>query len=137
VGSHGAIVFAGPSPSSVRPVTGVGTILATPTRIADDRFVAVEYRADGSGLLLVRRVREETRVLSRTPLPGQSIVGAAASRTHLFVSTAGAFHTFDIETMGESGRFSWVGGGMSPPAIGPGGQVYAIASNILFIFPPP
>ncbi|MEP6941287.1 MAG: hypothetical protein ABI981_00010 [Betaproteobacteria bacterium] len=33
--------------------------------------------------------------------------------------------------------FDWVRGGTSPPAIGPKGQVYAIASNILFVFPPP
>lgn len=29
------------------------------------------------------------------------------------------------------------GGGTSPPTIGPKGQVYAIASNILLVFPPP
>jgi hypothetical protein len=34
-------------------------------------------------------------------------------------------------------RFDWVGGGKSPPAIGPDGRVYAVASDILFIFPPP
>ena len=30
----------------------------------------------------------------------------------------------------------WYGGGRVPPAIGPGGQVYAIASTAMFIFPP-
>ena len=34
-------------------------------------------------------------------------------------------------------RIDWVGGGLNPPAIGPKGHVYAIASNILFVFPPP
>ena len=62
---------------------------------------------------------------------------AAASRTHVFVSTTDAFITFDADAQLELQRFDWVGGGKSPPAIGPDGRVYAIASDILFIFPPP
>lgn len=77
-----------------------------------------------------------------TPMPIvppyiESIASAAASRTHVFVSTAGAFLTYDANSMAEVARLSWVGGGLSPPAIGPRGHVYAIASNILFVFPPP
>jgi PQQ-like domain len=139
----GAIVFAGPAASKLQPVTvkGMGQILATPTRLADDRFVVVELRSNGSAISVLKRVPvavpPPVRILSRTVLPGQSIAAAAASRTHVFVSTAGAFHSFDAETMTEVSRFSWVGGGMAPPAIGPAGHIYAIASNILFIFPPP
>jgi hypothetical protein len=55
----------------------------------------------------------------------------------VFVSTADAFFTFDANTLGQVERFDWVGGGRNPPVIGPGGQVYAIASNILFVFPAP
>ncbi|HVE48508.1 MAG TPA: hypothetical protein VNG69_02685, partial [Casimicrobiaceae bacterium] len=47
------------------------------------------------------------------------------------------FITLDADAQLELQRFDWVGGGISPPAIGPDGRVYAIASNILFIFPPP
>src|SRR6185312_8470585 len=76
------------------------------------------------------------QIVSTASLPGQSMASAAASRTHVFVSTTGAFATYDAKTMAEVGNFPWVGGGLSPPAIGPSGRVYAIASNILFIFPP-
>jgi hypothetical protein len=137
---NGAIVFASLSASKLPAVpTGRGPILATPTRLADVRFVALESRPDGSAILVMKRsaVPPRVQVLSRTSLPGQSLAAPAASRTHVFVSTAGAFHSFDAGTMSEVGRFSWVGGGLSPPAIGPAGHVYAIASNILFIFPPP
>jgi hypothetical protein len=137
----GEIVFAGPSTSELPPVRPLppSPIVATPTRLADVRFVALESRSDGSAVLVMKRVAApvRVRVLSRTSLTGQSIAAPAASRTHVFVSTAGAFHSFDAGTMTEVGRLSWVGGGLSPPAIGPAGHVYAIASNILFIFPPP
>ena len=137
--SGGAIVFAGPRTSELPPVIGLSPILATPTRLADVRFVVLELRSDGSTVLVMKHTAAPPRVsvLSRTPLTGQSIAAPAASRTHVFVSTAGAFHTFDAENDDEVGRLSWFGGGLSPPAIGPAGHVYAIASNILFVFPPP
>jgi hypothetical protein len=47
----------------------------------------------------------------------------------------GAIHDADARKRVQT--FDWVGGGTSPPAIGPRGHVYAIASNILFVFPPP
>jgi outer membrane protein assembly factor BamB len=141
VGTGGAIVFAGPNPNKLRPVTKTDAIFGAPTRLADGRFVVVENRdadrTSGSAVTVLRRVHDRVSVLSRTPLPGQSIAAAAASRSHVFVSTASGFHSFDAETMTEVSRVNWLGGGVSPPAIGPAGHVYAIASNILFIFPPP
>src|SRR5690606_14599256 len=73
----------------------------------------------------------------QVPLPGQSVVAAAASRNHLFVSTAGSFLTFDPATWQILAEISWVGGGTVTPAIGPLGHVYGMASNVLFVFPPP
>ena len=70
-------------------------------------------------------------------LPGNSFTSAAASSTHFFVSSADAFGTYDVNTLLRVGKFDWVGGGLNPPVIGPKGHVYAIASNILFVFPPP
>jgi hypothetical protein len=68
---------------------------------------------------------------------GPSIASAAASLSHLFVSGEDGFVTYDANSLNEVARFDWVGGGRHPPAIGPKGHVYAIASNILFVFPPP
>ncbi len=45
--------------------------------------------------------------------------------------------TYEANSLAEVSRIDWVGGGLNPPAIGPRGHVYAIASNILFVFPPP
>lgn len=74
-------------------------------------------------------------VVSETALPSQTIVQAAASLNHIFVSTADFFIQFD-PFMQKVGEVPWVNGGRIGPAIGRDGSVYAIASNILFIFPP-
>jgi hypothetical protein len=130
VGTDKGVVFAGPSMSKLPAVPGVGETYAAPTRTAAGRTVVVGLHGQVS-------VLQGAQIVSTASLPGQSIVSAAASHRHVFVSTTGAFVTYDDKTMAEVGRFPWVGGGMSPPAIGPSGRVYAIASNILFIFPPP
>jgi hypothetical protein len=101
-----------------------------PTRLRDGRVVFVG--GDGNVTVL-----QGATLMSSIPVYKESIASAAASHTHVFVSTAGAFLTYDAASMAEVARFSWVGGGLSPPAIGPQGHVYAIASNILFVFPPP
>lgn len=95
-----------------------GTILA----IAGDQL---NFAKDGQ---LTRRA---------SPLPGKSFVSAAASASHFYVASEDAFGTYDNNTKLRVAKFDWVGGGRNPPAIGPRGHVYAIASNILFIFPPP
>lgn len=102
--------------------------LAPLTRTADGRLVAVT-RFQGIELF-----RPPNRVLT-VPLSRHSIAPAAASRSHVFVSTASALHSFDTATMAEVGRVDWVGGGRSSPAIGPDGRVYALASDILFVWP--
>jgi hypothetical protein len=74
----------------------------------------------------------------RIKIPGLSIAAIAASQNHFYVSSEDAFTTY--RTYGgyaQVSRIDWVGGGRNPPVIGPNGHVYAIASNILFIFPPP
>jgi hypothetical protein len=76
-------------------------------------------------------------IVSRINLSGGTIAGAAASRTHVFVSTSDALYTLDAGATASVFRFPWVGGGIWSPAVGPQGHVYAIASNVLFVFPPP
>jgi hypothetical protein len=50
------------------------------------------------------------------------------------VSTAGSLLTYDSATMQQVAKFDWQLGGISPPAIGPYGDVYAIANNTLHVF---
>ena len=126
----GSVLFAAPNPNKVSPITGLGAIYATPTRLPDGRTILIQANGDLA-------VMNGNQVLGRFPLPDQSIASAAASRTHIFVSTASAFQTFDPASMNEVARIDWGDGGKSPPVIGPGGHVYAIAGNRLFVFPPP
>jgi hypothetical protein len=126
----GEIVFAGPNGIKLPPVKlAGGTIYGAPTLTASGLAAGVA----GSKLALLR----DGKVVSTASLPAPSFAAAASSRTHVFVSTTDALVTFDADAKRRLQTFDWVGGGASPPAIGPKGQVYAIASNILFVFPPP
>jgi len=121
------VMFAGLNKSTIRaagPVTW-----AAPTALGNSRFALVRRQG---GVTVLRGASEEITVA----LPGESIASAAASRNHVFVSTASALHTFDKATMQEVARFDWQRGGASPVAIGPQGHVYAIADDRLYIFPP-
>jgi len=122
------IVFSGPNASKLAPVSSPGFVYGAPTRTVNGFAVVV----GGSGLAVLNN----GKVVSQASLP-PSYTSAAASRTHVFVSTTDAFITFNADVQLELQRLDWVGGGKSPPAIGPDGRVYAIASDILFIFPPP
>ncbi|MEZ5830474.1 MAG: hypothetical protein R3D05_04795 [Dongiaceae bacterium] len=71
-------------------------------------------------------------------IPGRSIAPVAVSQNYAYVSSEDALTTYKSTPEYEQvARFDWVGGGRNPPIIGANGRVYAIASNILFIFPPP
>ncbi|MEP6941739.1 MAG: hypothetical protein ABI981_02320 [Betaproteobacteria bacterium] len=126
----GEIVFAGPNGSKLPPLKlAGGLVYGAPTLTAGGLAASVA----GSKLVLLR----DGNVVSTASLPAPSFAAAASSRTHVFVSTTDALVTFDADAKRRLQTFDWVGGGTSPPAIGPKGRVYAIASNILFVFPPP
>jgi hypothetical protein len=106
---------------------------AGPSRTADGKIVVVQYRGDGGEVVMI----QGGQFFSHKRVPGQSIASAAVSRNDIFVATANAFLTFDVASLHQIRQFTWEGGGLWPPAIGPDGRVYAMASNTLFIFPPP
>lgn len=128
-GGAGAIMFAGPNMSSLPRVDGTGRVFTAPSVTRDGRAVLVS----GDGDLTVL---QGAHITAKIDIPNLSIASAAVSRTHVFVSTRDAFLSYDVNTLTEVGRINWVGGGTSSPAIGPNGHVYALASNILFVFPP-
>jgi hypothetical protein len=127
--SGGRIAFAGPNGNKIAPVALVVATQAAPTRMADGRVAVV----DGAGGVVIVK---DGKPFNGMQGAGRSIASAAASRTHLFVSGTDGFVTYDTNSLAEVARFPWVGGGLNPPVIGPKGHVYAIASNILFVFPP-
>jgi hypothetical protein len=110
-------------------IDNIQAMHASPTRLSDGRIVLVGTKGKAT-------VVQGNKVVGTTSSPGRSMASAAASRNHFFVSSEDAFVTFDAATLKEVSRVDWVGGGLHPPAIGPKGHVYAIASNILFVFPP-
>jgi outer membrane protein assembly factor BamB len=138
IGTRDGLVFAGPNTTSVPPVklvkdpTGDDGVYGTPTRRADGRLVVLPLFVEKIAVL------RQDAVESWIPLSNTSIASAAASRNHVFISTWEAFVTYDAGTMAEVARFPWVGfhGGRWPPVIGPKGHIYAMAGNILFVFPP-
>jgi hypothetical protein len=130
-GGHGTpseVMFAGLQMSTIRAAGPLSW--AAPTALGNSRFALVHRFG---GVTVVRGASTETTI----KLPGESIASAAASRNHVFVSTASALHTFDKATMAERAKFDWRRGGTSPVAIGPQGHVYAIADDRLFVFKPP
>ena len=110
-----------------------GLITAAPTRMADGRLVIIER---SGGMTVVNG----TAVVNQQPLNGQSIASAAASCTHLFVSSTNELVTFDATNMMPVARVAWTGGGRHAPIIGPLGHVYAMTESGrqsgLFVFPP-
>jgi hypothetical protein len=121
------VMFAGWNMSTIY-AAGPATV-ASPAALGRSRYALVER---GGGVTILRGAAIENSVR----VPGQSIASPAASREHIFVSTASALHTFDKETLSEVAKFNWQRGGTSPVAIGPQGHVYAIADGRLYVFPP-
>jgi len=127
--SKNGIRFAGPNMNAVPTVKGIHTI-ASPTILRDGHIVIVT--TDGRLAVL-----NGGSVQTTIPLNDFAVAPAAASHTHVFVSTWHHFITFDAGTMQEVGRFDWPDGGVSAPVIGPQGNVYAISSSQLYVFPGP
>jgi hypothetical protein len=135
VATDSGVVYSGPNFTNLPVVSGLGGSFGAPTRTLDGRIVIVGTH----GRLVVLRdgIIDSQSTLSQNTEMHYSIVPAAASCTNVFVSTSDGLLTYDAAARVQLLKFPWVGGGRWPLAIGPTGRVYAIASNILFIFPPP
>jgi outer membrane protein assembly factor BamB len=96
---------------------------------ADGRAVVVNINGKAIGL-------HDRAIVSRISLSGRTIARAAASRNHVFVSTTDGVYTLDADAATPVAAFPLAGGGIWSPAIGPQGRVYAMAANVLQIFPP-
>ncbi len=106
-------------------------------RTADSRVVVTHSFGMEVTYSLANNPHNGTLIAHHIDYPAQTVAPPAVSRSHIFVSTAGSFRTYDARTLAEVGEVDWNGGGLSGPAIGPSGQVYALASNVLFIWPAP
>jgi outer membrane protein assembly factor BamB len=127
---RGTLSFAGPNGIPISPIKNLGAITAAPTHLNDGRLAVVSRPGY---LAMIRNYGIE----SVTKLNGESIASAAASCTHLFISTTEELVTYDVTNMVPVASVPWFGGGLSAPVIGPTGYVYAVASDVLFVFQPP
>jgi hypothetical protein len=125
---YGLITFAGPNATPWPNVPTFSLVFAAPARTNDGRIIVVHNL--GFDVL-------KNGTVQHLDFPSQTMAPAAISCSHVFISTAGAFHTYDVTTMKELATYPWGGGGLSSPAIGPGGEVYALATNTLFVWPAP
>jgi outer membrane protein assembly factor BamB len=106
---------------------------ATPTVVAGERILVVNR----AGNLTVIGTTPSRSVLAQVALGAESIAAAAASRSHIFVSAADRLVTVDAQSLQVIANYLWAGGGLSSPAIGDCGEVYALAGDTLFMFPAP
>jgi hypothetical protein len=130
---QGKVIVAGPNMNRIPEADLVGAVYGSPTRTADGGVVVTGLGTRVGFVTLLKN----GQVVANKEVIGQTIAAAAASRTHIFVSTASSLFTFDAATLQQVNEVSLPGGGLSPPAIGPAGHVYTVASNILFVYPPP
>jgi len=111
-------------------ISGLGDRTAAPTRLKDGRLVVITASGKMTVLNGVSAVKQ-------SQLGEGSIASAAASCGHFFVATTDHLGTFDAKTLALVASVPWTGGGLHAPVIGIYGEVYAIASNTLHVFPPP
>jgi hypothetical protein len=107
-----------------------GPITAAATRMNSGRLVVISR----SGTMAVLNGHS---LVQQQQLNGESIASAAASCTHLFVSSTNELVTFDVKTLTPVARLPWTDGGRSAPVIGPFGHVYAMTNFGLFVFAAP
>ena len=111
-------------------IGALGPLTAAPTRLKDGQLVVIAV----SGKMTVLN---GVSVVGQSQLGEGSFAAAAASCDHFFVATTDHLGTFDAKTLALVASVPWTGGGLHAPVIGIYGEVYAIASNTLHVFPPP
>ncbi|MBX9945785.1 MAG: PQQ-binding-like beta-propeller repeat protein [Reyranella sp.] len=131
-GDQAWLLFGGPNAANV-PEIKVPLGAATPALTADGRLITVS-RAGGSAEARPASPATPARAIQ---FGGESVAPAAASCSHVFVSTESALYTLDAASLQPVASHPWRGGGLSSPAIAANGAVYALAGATLSIFPAP
>jgi hypothetical protein len=132
VGTDKGLIFGPPNAgAAARPrIDHFNQVFATPSLAADGRAIAVDRYATVLGV-------QGTSVVSQVQLNGLTAARPAASLSYVYVATEDGLHTLDATATTVVRTFPWLGGAAWAPVIGPRGHVYAMASNVLFIFRPP
>jgi hypothetical protein len=124
---NGHLLFTGPLETEVANANF--DVASMPAHTADGRIV---FAAPGA-----LQVLDGQTPLANIGYGAETIATPAISRNDIFVSTANSLRSYDVKSLTLISAYGWVGGGLSSPAIGPTGRVYALASNTLYIWPAP
>jgi outer membrane protein assembly factor BamB len=130
---HAWVLFGAPDNVPNWTELGISDTGATPTVVAGGRVLVVTR---GGSLTVIGTIPGRS-ALAHVALGAESIAPAAASHSHIFVSAADRLITVDAQSLEVIANYLWTSGGLSPPAIGDCGEVYALAGDTLFMFAAP
>jgi hypothetical protein len=132
----GRLRFCGPNGIAIPDIHRLDAVMSRVCRTMDGTIVALglqEY-PNGSTISFIR----DGELQIQTKLRPRAISAPAASSNHLFFNMADGLYTMDGQTLEFVADSQWAGGngggGVSSPAIGPRGEVYAIANEQLYMF---
>ena len=125
----GHLLFTGPLETQVADAAFSPT--ASPAHTADGRIVIVT--AGSAGL----QVLDGQTPLAFVALPEPASAAPAISRNDIFVSTETSMRSYAAASLALLAEHDWAGGGLSTPAIGPTGRIYALAGRQLYVWPAP
>lgn len=132
----GRLGFSGPNGIALADIHGLDAILSRVCRTMDGTIIALGLQPypHGSTVSIIR----DGELLTQTKLNPRAISAPAASSNHIFLNLASGLYTMDAQTLEFVAESPWAGdnggGGVSSPAIGPNGEVYAIANNRLYMW---
>lgn len=132
----GRLRFSGPNGILIADIHGLDAVLSRVCRTMDGTIVALGLRPypNGSTVSIIR----DGELFTQMKINPQGISAPAASSNHIFLNLASGLYTIDAQTLEFVAESPWIGnnggGGLSSPAIGPNGEVYAIANNQLYMW---
>ncbi len=132
----GRLRYSGPNGIPVADIHGLDAIMSRVCRTMDGTVIALGLQPypNGCTLSFIR----DGELLIQTKLKPRAISAPAASSNHIFLNLSSGLYTIDAKTLNFVAESPWIGnnggGGLSSPAIGPNGEVYAIANNELYMW---
>lgn len=138
--ADGRLMFYGPNGVAVDDVKNLKGVFSSPCRTTDGTMIVLGLQQYPNGSVM--SIIKNNALYSQTFLNPMAISAPAASFNHIFLNLASGLYTLDATSLEFISEYQWplnyegtASGGVSTPAIGPSGQVYAIANNTLYMWP--
>lgn len=130
VARNGVVLYARYKDITILQLDGTKQLRATDA--ASGALPAV--RPDGRVLAPIKRGVSEAGAGRAVDSGSESGVAPVMTRNHLYLAGKLGLVTYRSDDLQEVARYPWVNGGRQQPAIGPNGEVYAVADNKLHVF---